>query len=589
MNFTSKSPNGDQMEYFMYPQKQPFNRNEKEKLIQDIKNVMILILQEMEVRTWYEDQIRLIYRSEQKDLSSILSEEDSSQGHIYGLFKFENVEDEWFLVYLLFELTKQIEGLVVRVVDNDGEFLLIEAADFLPEWADPEVCDKRVYIYSGSLHIIPVKSKKEHIKIKYAIEMIRTDPNSTLAAPGVQNAIGKRLKDFPNKIKDNFHRANAFLPVNVAALLAQKPNLIEAAAQAFCDRDSLDLKVCRAMKYFPPENRIMTHITFSKYSYVILSHSRYVPELKTGWNLPPPHSKAYKSHILGVKIACGFEILMARATSGEKHCGKSCNDFLSNLKALGYFKGLLEDSKEYARLLNEAEEYYKLYENPTELFPGPPEIISQLMKKEINFEDFNQKGNVNLAEDEDESWMNVTMEELTALMEEKFGVEEKLVIGKNGDASEFTGKLQEFLHHVSDVEGAEFPQEKTKSTDKVKDTYKIDLDANAFASAVQNMLNFAIPEDNWSSDSDMSDYGEEEEEEEIKNDMKLYMEEMDKELAGTTIGESFKRKGNEIIVEDNTLENIIESVSLQMGDAGPSTNLFNPMGVVFDRKSLNKK
>lgn len=31
-----------------------------------------------------------------------------------------------------------------RVVDSDGEFLLIEAADYLPPWAKPEICEERV-------------------------------------------------------------------------------------------------------------------------------------------------------------------------------------------------------------------------------------------------------------------------------------------------------------------------------------------------------------------------------------------------------------------------------------------------------------
>lgn len=31
-----------------------------------------------------------------------------------------------------------------RVIDSDGEFLLIEAAECLPNWANPENCDQRV-------------------------------------------------------------------------------------------------------------------------------------------------------------------------------------------------------------------------------------------------------------------------------------------------------------------------------------------------------------------------------------------------------------------------------------------------------------
>lgn len=65
--------------------------------------------------------------------------------HIYGVTHFEdNIQDEWFIVSLLFEITKQIPDIIVRVVDSDGEFILIEAAEHLPKWANPETCDQRV-------------------------------------------------------------------------------------------------------------------------------------------------------------------------------------------------------------------------------------------------------------------------------------------------------------------------------------------------------------------------------------------------------------------------------------------------------------
>lgn len=43
--------------------------------------------------------------------------------------------------------------------DNDGEFLLIEAALHLPKWLDSakeDVTDNRVFIFQGNLHIIPL-------------------------------------------------------------------------------------------------------------------------------------------------------------------------------------------------------------------------------------------------------------------------------------------------------------------------------------------------------------------------------------------------------------------------------------------------
>lgn len=56
----------------------------------------------------------------------------------------DSIEDEWVIVYLLRELTKKHKDIWVKVVDSDGEFLLIEAAGTLPAWLEPEVADNRV-------------------------------------------------------------------------------------------------------------------------------------------------------------------------------------------------------------------------------------------------------------------------------------------------------------------------------------------------------------------------------------------------------------------------------------------------------------
>ena len=69
----------------------------------------------------------------------------------------ENVMDEWFIVSLLREVTTQFPGLVGRVVDSDGEILLIEAAEHIPGWAaEPSVVSGRVFLQEGFVHLIPV-------------------------------------------------------------------------------------------------------------------------------------------------------------------------------------------------------------------------------------------------------------------------------------------------------------------------------------------------------------------------------------------------------------------------------------------------
>ena len=114
----------------------------------------------------------------------------------------DNVEDEWLVCWLLLRLTGCAAGgtthactqpcppcaqrcagphLVTRrtsaqlsgagacrehpvtaaVWDNDGSFLLIEAALALPKWLKPELADNRVWLSGGRLHIIPLPSQQQ--------------------------------------------------------------------------------------------------------------------------------------------------------------------------------------------------------------------------------------------------------------------------------------------------------------------------------------------------------------------------------------------------------------------------------------------
>jgi hypothetical protein len=56
----------------------------------------------------------------------------------------DSVEDEWLIVYIMLELSKQYTSAWIRITDTDGEFLLIEAANVLPSWLNPEVGGFRV-------------------------------------------------------------------------------------------------------------------------------------------------------------------------------------------------------------------------------------------------------------------------------------------------------------------------------------------------------------------------------------------------------------------------------------------------------------
>jgi hypothetical protein len=65
--------------------------------------------------------------------------------YLHGLTNYgDSVEDEWLIVFILRELSGRYPNLWIKVVDTDGEFLLIEAANALPRWLNPEIADNRV-------------------------------------------------------------------------------------------------------------------------------------------------------------------------------------------------------------------------------------------------------------------------------------------------------------------------------------------------------------------------------------------------------------------------------------------------------------
>ena len=57
------------------------------------------------------------------------------RSHLRGRVQFgDNIEDEWFTVALVLHLTSVVD-VVATLRDSDGEVLLIEASEHLPQWA----------------------------------------------------------------------------------------------------------------------------------------------------------------------------------------------------------------------------------------------------------------------------------------------------------------------------------------------------------------------------------------------------------------------------------------------------------------------
>lgn len=250
---------------------------------------------------WHHQPFALKYHPEKGDVPA----------HLGGSTQFtDNVEDEWFIVYLLHQITNAFPELAARVEDNDGEFLLIEAADYLPKWLNPDSSENRVFIYRGDLHIIPCPTNvskvgfpKEVVPVlPDALSLLSSHPEACRATSKISSAVKGRLKGYPEKIQTDLHHAHCFIPAGISLILAKRPDLVAPAVSAFYLRDPIDLQACRSFKTFPPDTCVLTRVTFTRCLYAQLQQQQFTPDRRSGFTLPPRSDPRHKAHELGMKL-----------------------------------------------------------------------------------------------------------------------------------------------------------------------------------------------------------------------------------------------------------------------------------------------
>ncbi|XP_034753221.1 protein ecdysoneless homolog [Etheostoma cragini] len=517
--------------------------------------------------------------------------------HIGGSTQFgDNVEDEWFIVYLLQQITEAFPELAARVEDNDGEFLLIEAADYLPKWLNPDNSENRVFLYKGALHILPCPSKSSPVGISkdvvpsvaQALALLSTHPEACQASPEISSALRKRLDGYPEKIKASLHRAHCFIPSGIDMVLAQRPDLVAPAVSAFYLRDPVDLQACRSFKTFPPDTRVLTSVTFTRCLYAQLQQQQFTPDRRSGFTLPPCSHPQYKSHELGVKLAHGFEILCSkcRMPSSERDAPVSCNPqwkgFIDSLKRNGYFRGELEGSANYRELTRSAENFFKQYVASKSSALSPGEEVLQLLHScsPFNLEEL-KKQESQLPQEDSDSWLDITTQDLECMLQERSGrradvgsqdtsstkqtqyvrVAEEREKEKEDNKEEedvnyslvaVSQGMKNFLSAMSSHEGAELPWSSL--------TKPFSFEPDSMANALDRLLGSKEEEldSDDLDDEDDNDYEEEEGDEkeegssgytemngtETLDNLRRYMDQMDQELMKTNLGQSFSLTNN---------------------------------------------
>ena len=173
----------------------------------------------------------------------------------------DNIEDEWFIVFLLRNITREYPFLIASVIDNDGQFLLIESAAQLPDWVDPSNSTHRVFIRAGRLHFIPLANHRDEsdnlcrlspafrsarLTLQKALTLVQSFPTQTLAPVDIENAAFSRCNinsmfddgKTPKVHGQVLHKARCILPRDIARALHTDRRLVAPAVEAFYYRDA---------------------------------------------------------------------------------------------------------------------------------------------------------------------------------------------------------------------------------------------------------------------------------------------------------------------------------------------------------------
>ena len=259
-----------------------------------------------------------------QDQSQPTAKDETNRPYLKGRTNFgDSIADEWLIVYLLLDLSRQFPDAWIRIYDTDGEFLLIEAAAALPKWLNPDVAEYRVWISNGHLRIIPLPSDENassrSLELQTALDFIATSPEKLIISPFVEDEAFHRIREYPSAISASFHHALVSLPRRLAYILHRSPSYISPAIESFYLRDPVSLRPLATKDtstlHFAPEDFITASVKFTKVGYAQLRSQVFDPP--PAWTGVIPRLEDVKVE-MGMKVACGMEMLVADAQNQDK-------------------------------------------------------------------------------------------------------------------------------------------------------------------------------------------------------------------------------------------------------------------------------
>ncbi|TFY56123.1 hypothetical protein EVJ58_g7833 [Rhodofomes roseus] len=378
----------------------------------------------------------------------------------------------------------------------------------------------QVWIYQSHLHLIPLShvsapsSKPRHrrypqtkdnddegdptqddiddyISVLDASRVVRDPLIDTLAPSAVEQLVWKRIHGYPAAALQHVHVAKAYLPVDIAQALAVDPSLIQKPIETFYTRDALQLRAAHKMSRFPPEPSVLTSVKMTRTAYAQLAGQKFYPPKVFGRWQEVEGTQEWRWRDIGMKIACGFEMMfqeskgrsdytrisseaMQSSAAARKETLRRNADYvkyIQNLESSGYFRGEIEGSRRWNELEGQAVEAF--LEARREDDASRPSFAAAVNTA------LSRAGDVYIpaAEQEDpDDWLNVDADTFDSMLEQNFGSKDSSnavdVDATSAESAEnraakqqatrlhdFAKKMEEFVEGEGDIEGARFADE----------------------------------------------------------------------------------------------------------------------------------
>ncbi|KAH9947701.1 SGT1-domain-containing protein [Amylocystis lapponica] len=452
------------------------------------------------------------------------------------------VDDEWCAVWLLKEISAKWD-VVISVFDSDGEFLLIEAAEALPSWVTPSNAENRVWIYASHLHLVPpshvsapsskprrhkyynaqesddegdVADDEDFLTAEDSLKLVRDPSVDTTAPPDVEKLVWQRISGYPSAARQHVHTTSVYIPVDIAKALSVDPSLVQKPVETFYTRDALQLRAVHRMSRFPPQPSVLTTVKMTRTAYAQLVGQKFHPPKIFGRWQEREGTSEWRWRDVGMKLACGFEMLYQESksrtdtavsaetlkasvrlfffasgfrmlnvfldkTDARKDALRRNPDYktyIQNLVSSGYFKGELEGSKYWCMLEDKAAAAF--IEARRDDDASRPSFTAAFNAA------LSQAGDapsVPTQHEDSDDWLNVNAEDFDEMLEKTLGnkaksppqassdamnvdqadnaetEEDKLAKEQASRLQDLAKKVEEFVEGEGDVEGARFADE----------------------------------------------------------------------------------------------------------------------------------